>query len=175
MSLLQAYLRNPKTQRILSQRPGEKGFSLIELVVVVAVLAILAAVAIPQFTSINDKAAVAAAQNSLAQIVKECAVKKANMETETFLLPQLSSYSITSPEDDDDDNYVTCAGNSSSLIVMTADQVAGPNDLDGNPTTVSSNTLIPSRIRINVQTGEKTCEAGTTDTENKFCTADNRW
>ena len=55
MSLLQAYLRNPKTQRVLSRKPGDKGFSLIELVVVVAVLAILAAIAIPSFTSINDK------------------------------------------------------------------------------------------------------------------------
>ena len=55
MSLLQAYLRNPKTQRVLSRKPGHKGFSLIELVVVVAVLAILSAIAIPSFTSINKK------------------------------------------------------------------------------------------------------------------------
>ena len=42
MNILQAYLQNPRTQRALALKPGEKGFSLIELVVV-AVLAILAA------------------------------------------------------------------------------------------------------------------------------------
>ena len=181
MSLLQAYLRNPKTQRVLSRKPGDKGFSLIELVVVVAVLAILAAVAIPQFTSINDKAAVAAAQNSLAQIVKECAVKKANMETEKFLVPQLNSYSIIEPTADATTNLAECSGNSANLIVMEATQEPEYDaqgkvvTIAGTPQTVSTNTLIPSRIIINVLTGEKTCVAGTSDSANKFCTATGRW
>ena len=72
MSLLQAYLRKPSTQRVLSRKPGEKGFSLIELVVVVAVLAILAAVAVPQFASMNERAANAAAQTNLKNAYKEC-------------------------------------------------------------------------------------------------------
>ena len=72
MSLLQAYLRNPRTQRILSQKPGDKGFSLIELVVVVAVLAILAAIAVPQFGMMNERAANAAAQTNLKNAYKEC-------------------------------------------------------------------------------------------------------
>ena len=78
MSLLKAYLQKPSTQRILSRKPGEKGFSLIELVVVVAVLAILAAIAIPNFTSINNKARASSASNTMATLVKECAVKHAN-------------------------------------------------------------------------------------------------
>jgi prepilin-type N-terminal cleavage/methylation domain-containing protein len=102
MSLLQAYLQKPSTQRVLSRKPGEKGFSLIELVVVVAVLAILAAIAIPAFTSINDNAAQAAAKNTIAQIAKECAVKKANNEDLEFNVPSLNSYDIT-PEDGDCD------------------------------------------------------------------------
>ena len=72
MSVLQAYLRNPRTQRILSKKPGEKGFSLIELVVVVAVLAILAAIAVPQFGAMNERAANAAAQTNLKNAYKEC-------------------------------------------------------------------------------------------------------
>ena len=72
MSLLKAYLSKPSTQRVLSRKPGDKGFSLIELVVVVAVLAILAAIAVPQFASMNERAANAAAQTNLKNAYKEC-------------------------------------------------------------------------------------------------------
>jgi len=140
---------------------------------VVAVLAILAAVAIPQFTSINDKAAVAAAQNSLAQIVKECAVKKANMETEEFLAPNLSMYEVTSPAPDATTGMAVCSGTSNE-IALTATNTVG-TDAKGNKTVTYSNTLIPTAISINVQTGAKTCTAGSTDTDYKFCTKEGRW
>ena len=80
MTFLQAYLNSPKARKALSKKPGEEGFSLIELVVVVAVLAILSAIAIPSFTSINNKARASAAANTVATIAKECAVKYANGE-----------------------------------------------------------------------------------------------
>ena len=48
--------------------------SLIELVVVIAVLAILAAVALPNFLGVQKDGQVAAAKNTLATMVKECAV-----------------------------------------------------------------------------------------------------
>jgi type IV pilus assembly protein PilA len=83
MSLLKTYLSTPRAQRVLTKRPWEQGFSLIELVVVVAVLAILSAIAIPSFTSINDKARSSAAANTLASLAKECAVKHANACTGT--------------------------------------------------------------------------------------------
>lgn len=78
MLTVQAFLQSPRTRRVLARRPGDSGFSLIELVVVVAVLAILAAIAIPSFTSINDKARASAASNTLAQVIKQCAVDEAN-------------------------------------------------------------------------------------------------
>ena len=78
MTALSAYLTNKNVKKILSRKPVDAGFSLIELVVVVAVLAILAAIAIPAFTSINDKARASAAANTLANVVKECAVEIAN-------------------------------------------------------------------------------------------------
>ena len=74
MSPLQAYLNSPRAQRVLSKKPGEEGFSLIELVVVIAVLAILAAVAIPSFQGVQARAKTAAVKNGLVNGVKECIV-----------------------------------------------------------------------------------------------------
>ena len=145
MSLLQAYLRNPKTQRVLGRRPGDKGFSLIELVVVVAVLAILAAIAIPSFTSINDKAKASAATNTLAQIAKECAVKDANNEDGIFTLPNLSGYTFTPATS----STLTenCNGDTNGEIVATSDDI----------------TKYPT-FSYDVVTGVKACAYATTIT-----------
>ena len=78
MTLLHAYLLKNKVKKTLSLKPGQEGFSLIELVVVVAVLAVLSAIAIPQFTNISNKARTAAAQNTVATVAKECAAKIAD-------------------------------------------------------------------------------------------------
>ena len=66
------FLAHPRIKKTLSTKPGEEGFSLIELVVVVAVLAILAAVALPNFLNVQKDAQIATAKNTLATIVKEC-------------------------------------------------------------------------------------------------------
>ena len=81
MSALRTYLNSNRTRQILSRKPGEKGFSLIELVIVVAVLAVLAAIAIPAFQNLAEDGRKAAAKSSLAQIYKECEVSK--MQTGT--------------------------------------------------------------------------------------------
>ena len=66
------YLSDPKVRSVLKKKPGQEGFSLIELVVVIAVLAILAAVALPNFLGVQKDGQVAAAKNTLATMVKEC-------------------------------------------------------------------------------------------------------
>ena len=77
MSLLKAYLQQPKVQKVLSSKPQEEGFSLIELVVVVAVLAILAAIAIPNFTQLSDDARLNSSKSILANMYKECEFNEA--------------------------------------------------------------------------------------------------
>tara|TARA_Y100001968_G_C19406766_1_gene744093 strand:+ start:1277 stop:1816 length:540 start_codon:yes stop_codon:yes gene_type:complete len=87
MTLLNTYLSETKVKKVLSLKPGEEGFSLIELVVVVAVLAVLSAIAIPQFTNISNKARAAAASNTVATIAKECAAKVADAGSGTYTPP----------------------------------------------------------------------------------------
>lgn len=77
MLTLSNYLKNEKIQKVLSKKPGEEGFSLVELVIVIAVLAILAAVAIPAFQGVQARAKTAAVKNGLVNGVKECVVSSA--------------------------------------------------------------------------------------------------
>lgn len=66
------FIADPRIQKTLSTKPGDEGFSLIELVVVIAVLAILSAVALPNFLGVQKDGQIAAAKNTLATVVKEC-------------------------------------------------------------------------------------------------------
>ena len=47
---------------------GQKGFTLIELIIVIAIIAILAAVAIPNYLGFRDRANIAAAKESLGSL-----------------------------------------------------------------------------------------------------------
>jgi len=84
MSLAEAYLKNKRVQKALTTKPGEEGFSLIELVVVIAVLAILSAVAIPSFTNVQANARASAVQNGLVNGIKECFVLQAENSATPF-------------------------------------------------------------------------------------------
>ena len=136
MNLINTYLRSPRAQQALSRKPSEAGFSLIELVVVVAVLAILAAIAIPSFTSINNEARVSGAKATLANLVKECAVKLVGSSaTATYTLPTLNGYAITA---------TGTAGTCASGNVYTA--------------TANTGVLTPTFV-VDAGTGAKNCSA----------------
>ncbi len=139
MSLLTAYLSRPNTQKALSLKPGEKGFSLIELVVVVAVLAILAAIAVPNFVGMNEKAANAAAQANLKGAYKECA----------FQVAQGTAAGTAEYEEPTDDGYFAYTTTS-----------AGKCDATLKATLTSSHSAYDSSdvqwIAIEVKNGTKT-------------------
>ncbi|MCB4389096.1 prepilin-type N-terminal cleavage/methylation domain-containing protein [Synechococcus sp. MU1617] len=137
MSLLQAYLRNPKTQRVLSRKPGDKGFSLIELVVVVAVLAILAAIAVPAFMGMNEQAADAAMDANLKNAYKECAFQIARQANNRGLAyPNFDfpgddgfyTYTSNSINQAQTHNcYSSAAGAATTLTATKANATAGYN------------------------------------------------
>ena len=141
MTPLQAYLNSPRARRALSKKPGEEGFSLIELVVVVAVLAVLSAIAIPNFTNISNKARASSASTTLATIVKECAAKIADAGSGTYIVPTLNGYAWA----ESSGGSAETAGSSRNCLA-TGTYEATSSVLAEYPT-----------WRYNVGTGAKTC------------------
>ena len=84
MTILENYLKSIKVRKVLNTKPGEEGFSLVELVVVIAVLAILSAVAIPAFVGVQANARASAVKNGLVNGIKECVVRSADNKSTDF-------------------------------------------------------------------------------------------
>ena len=144
MSLLKSYLNSPKARKALSTKPGEEGFSLIELVVVVAVLAALSAIAIPSFVNIQEKARATAAANTVATVAKECAVKIAeDVSSPTYGAVTLAGYS----------KFEFTGGGSGESASTTVCYSSG-----SIKATSGDEKKYPSFI-YNVSTGAKTCDA----------------
>ena len=152
MSLLQAYLRNPRTQRVLSRKPGEKGFSLIELVVVIAVLAVLIVIALPNFQGVTDDAAASAGKKYLVDAYTECTVARTRGIA--------SSTEITAPTVNggtfDPDSATTC-----------------PEKVGTTMTFTPSLTSIPS-FKIDLYSGEKVCGKAQAGSGGYNCNS-NKW
>ena len=93
----------------------DRGFSLIELVVVVAVLAVLSAIAIPSFICFPKRARATAAIAALRQIKTECALKEAEAKPEIFSSSALDGYTIQTSGSN------SCAGTNGVIRVLPYD------------------------------------------------------
>jgi len=148
MTLLENFLKTKKAQKVLTTKPGEEGFSLVELVVVIAVLAILSAVAVPAFVGVQANARASAVKNGLANGIKECVVRDADNQSDlTF------------------DSVQSFPGNYSGYTVSKWDTgTFSHNDkcYAAEATTTKSGESW-FRIEMSTTTGEvkKTCENGT--------------
>ncbi len=160
MTLLSAYLSKSKVKKVLSTKPGQEGFSLIELVVVVAVLAILSAIAIPNFTNISDKARAAAASNTLATIAKECAVKLADPGEGTFVVPSLKGYErdTTATDGSESAGFVYTVISSDTSTYQAPANTPDCSDEVIYTFTSEDESEYPS-FSYNTDTGAKTCIA----------------
>jgi prepilin-type N-terminal cleavage/methylation domain-containing protein len=160
MTLLQAYLANPRTRRALAKRRGDAGFSLIELVVVIAVLAVLTAVALPNFLGVSDDASARSGQQAAVTAFKECQVRKARGETTgDFTQADISDFEISSlPSATALSSVVTIPTSSKACFTSTA-----LNAVIAYPIT---NFKFP-KFYIS-DSGTKSCYSGDTAKENTY-------
>jgi len=123
------------------KNPLQKGFTLVELMIVVAVIGILSAVALPQFLNARNAAAGGAAIGEALGKAKECA---------TFIVSGVGSAPSA-----DGVAAVTCAAGATTGTIQSRTWNAGASGL-----TCLGNTLASTASRVTINTpnnGPMTC------------------
>ena len=80
--------------KLLNKKKNNKGFTLVELVIVVAILAILVGLLAPQYTKYVEKSRKAADVDNMNEMVKAVQVYEADTDNDT-LTPSETAYTIT--------------------------------------------------------------------------------
>lgn len=97
---------------------SEKGFTLIELMIVIAIIGILAAIAIPNFISYRDKAYCSGAETDVQTIMGAIADYFSNPDNQTVTSSSLASASNISTSNNNE-WAITTVGSNSYRVTIT--------------------------------------------------------